>query len=50
MGQLTPSPRSQTSPPRRTPDSLPDQSAIFDLVARFDDAVNRRDRAEFRFL
>lgn len=50
MDQRTPTPRLQTSPLRRKPDSLPDHSAILDLVARFDDAVNRRDRAEFRSL
>ena len=50
MDQLTPNRPLQTAPLRRKPDSLPDQLAIFDLVARFDDAVNRRDREEFRSL
>lgn len=41
---------SQTVPPPRTADSMTDLFAIYDLVARFDDAVNRRDRTEFRTL
>ena len=37
----------QTPPPPRAPDTLSDRAAIIDLVARFDDAVNRRDTDEF---
>ena len=35
------------SPPARARDKLSDGAAIMDLVSRFDDAVNRKDVAEF---
>ncbi len=35
------------APPARTADTLSDGAAIMDLVARFDDAVNRKDAIEF---
>ena len=38
------------APPAREPDKLSDRSAIADLVARFDDAVNRKDASEFAAL
>ena len=41
---------SQTVPLPRTAGSMIDLLAIYDLVARFDDAVNRRDKDEFRTL
>lgn len=50
MGQLTPNRDPQAAPPRRKPDSLPDRLAIFELVARFEDALKRRDRVRFRSL
>ncbi len=34
-------------PPARAPNKLEDGAAIMDLVARFDDAVNRKDAEEF---
>ena len=37
----------QTAPPSRVAGTMPDLFAIYDLVARFDDAVNRRDETEF---
>ena len=48
MDQLMPNRSLQTAPFRRKPDTLPDELAIFDRVARFDDAANRRGRGEFR--
>ena len=39
--------QAQKPPPPRPPDVLSDRAAIIDLVARFDDAVNRRDANEF---
>ena len=41
---------SQTVPAPRTAGAMTDLFAIYDLVARFDDAVNRRDKNEFRTL
>ena len=38
------------APPGREPDKLSDGAAILDLVARFDDAVNRKDAKEFGHL
>ena len=38
------------APPERLPDKLSDGAAILDLVARFDDAVNRKDAGEFHSL
>ena len=37
----------QTAPPPRVAESMTDLEAIHNLVARFDDAVNRRDKGEF---
>ncbi len=37
----------QTPPAQRAGGAMPDLWAIYDLVARFDDAVNRRDKSEF---
>lgn len=42
--------RMPEAPPSREADKLSDGAAIMDLVARFDDAVNRKDVAEFRGL
>ena len=39
--------RAQAAPPPRAVGAMTDSDAIFDLVARFDDAVNRRDKDEF---
>ena len=41
---------SQSVPPARAANTMTDMWAIHDLVARFDDAVNRRDRDEMRKL
>jgi ketosteroid isomerase-like protein len=38
------------APPAREPDKQSDGAAIMDLVARFDDAVNRKDTDEFAML
>ena len=40
----------QVAPAPRSDANLTDRWAIFDLVARYDDAVNRRDVPEFRSL
>ena len=47
MTCLEPRQISQTAPAPRSPDTMPDIAAIHDLVARLDDAVNRRDKDEF---
>ena len=41
---------SQSPPPARAANTMTDMWAVHDLVARFDDAVNRRDRDEMRKL
>ena len=47
MIESQPDREKQTPPAQRSAASMPDLWAIHDLVARFDDAVNRRDKGEF---